>query len=385
MYTHIVIHYGEIAIKGKNRPYFERVLIDNIKAHLKGLKYNNLRKISGRFILELNKDSNLEEIKNKLKNIFGISYFAFAINSSQDIEVIKKNVSKLIENDKSKTVRVLTKRSNKQFKINSLEMNKIMGEHLIKNHNLTIDLVDAELSIWIEIVEKYCFIYKNKIEGLHGLPIGVSGKVIGMLSGGIDSPVASYLMMKRGCKVKYVHFFNETINSLQSLDKVKDLVKKLNEYSKNSKLYIIPFKDIQFEIIKRVPGKYRMIIYKRFMIRIAERIARKENAKALIVGDSLGQVSSQILSNLEVIRCVSNILILSPLIGFDKQEIIDLANKINTYEISILPYGDCCSYMIDKHPELRPEKEIIEKLESNFDIDRLITEALEKIEIIYYK
>ncbi|MEK6861765.1 MAG: tRNA uracil 4-sulfurtransferase ThiI [Nanoarchaeota archaeon] len=382
MYTHIVIHYGEIAIKGKNRPYFERVLIDNIKAHLKGLKYNNLRKISGRFILELNKDSNLEEIKNKLKNIFGISYFAFAINSSQDIEVIKKNVSKLIENDKSKTVRVLTKRSNKQFKINSLEMNKIMGEHLIKNHNLTIDLVDAELSIWIEIVEKYCFIYKNKIEGLNGLPIGVSGKVIGMLSGGIDSPVASYLMMKRGCKMIYIHFHSAPYTDKSSIEKVKDIIKLLNKYQLQSKLYLVPFIDIQKEIMTKTDKEYRVILYRRFMTRIAEIIARKDEANAIVTGEALGQVASQTSANLAVIEETVKIPILRPLIAKDKQEIIDLAIKIDTYEISILPHQDCCTLFIPKHPATKSDLNIIKKMEERLDVNKLINDAIKKIEKI---
>ena len=380
MYTHIVIHYGEIAIKGKNRPYFERVLIDNIKAHLKGLKYNNLRKISGRFILELNKDSNLEEIKNKLKNIFGISYFAFAINSSQDIDDIKKNVSELIQDEKAKTVRVLTKRSNKQFKINSLEMNKIIGEHLIKNHNLTIDLVDAELSIWIEIVEKYCFIYKNKIEGLNGLPIGVSGKVIGMLSGGIDSPVASYLMMKRGCKMIYIHFHSAPYTDKSSIEKVKDIIKLLNKYQLQSKLYLVPFIDIQKEIMTKTDKEYRVILYRRFMTRIAEIIARKDEANAIVTGEALGQVASQTSANLAVIEETVKIPILRPLIAKDKQEIIDLAIKIDTYEISILPHQDCCTLFIPKHPATKSDLNIIKRMEEKLDVNKLINDAIKNIE-----
>ena len=382
MYTHIVIHYGEIAIKGKNRPYFERILLDNIRNHLKGLKYNALKKISGRFILELNKDSNLEELQNRLKNIFGISYFAFALNSSQDIEDIKKNVSKLIQEDKSKTVRVLTKRSNKQFKLTSMDINKLIGEYLIKNHDLTIDLVDAELSIWIEIVEKYCFIYKNKIEGLNGLPMGVSGKVIGMLSGGIDSPVASYLMMKRGCKILYIHFHSAPYTDKSSISKVKDIIKLLNKYQLQSKLYLVPFIDIQKEIMTKTDKEYRVILYRRFMMRIAELIARKEEANAIITGEAAAQVASQTIANLANIEEPIKLPILRPLISFDKQEIIDLAIKIGTYEISILPHQDCCTLFIPKHPATRADLNKIKNMEERLDINKLINDAIKKIEKI---
>ena len=382
MYTHIVVHYGEIAIKGNNRPYFERALLNNIREHLKGLKYNTLKKISGRFILELNKESDLKEISNKLKNIFGISYFSFAINSSQEIEDIKENVSKLIKDDKSKTVRVLTKRSNKQFKLTSMDINKIMGEHLIKNHNLTIDLVDAELSIWIEIVEKYCFIYKEKIDGLNGLPVGVSGKVIGLLSGGIDSPVASYLMIKRGCKIIFVHFHSSPYTDQSSIEKVKDLIKLLNKYQLQSKLYIVPLIDIQKEIMTKTDKEYRVILYRRFMVRIAEIIAGKEEANALITGEALGQVASQTSKNLANIEETVKIPILRPLVAMDKQEIINKAINIGTYDTSILPHQDCCTLFIPKHPSTKADLNKVKKMEEKLDVDSLINNAIKKTEKI---
>lgn len=382
MFTHIIIHYGEIAIKGKNRPYFERILLDNIRLHLKGLKYNILKKISGRFIIELNKESDLKELENKLKNIFGISYFAFAINSSQDIEDIKKNVSKLIEDNKAKTVRVLTKRSNKQFKLNSMDLNKLIGEYLIKNHNLTVDLIDAELSVWIEIVEKYCFIYKSKIEGLNGLPVGVSGKVISMLSGGIDSPVSSYLMIKRGCKLIFIHFHSVPYTDQSSINKVKDIIKLLNKYQLQSKLYLIPFIDIQKEIMTKSDKEYRVILYRRFMARIAEMIAKKENANAVVTGEALGQVASQVGQNLAVIEETVKIPILRPLISMDKQEIINLASKLGTYETSILPHQDCCTLFIPKHPTTKADLDKVKKMEERLDVDKLVFDAIKKSEKI---
>ncbi len=387
MAEYVIIHYGELGIKGKNRPWFEKLLLENIKTQIKGLSYKDLRRISGRLLIELTKDSQKDEFERRLKRIFGMSYFCFAVNVKQDLESMKKTISDFIETEpyrSMQTVRILTKRSNKAFPLQSPDINKQLGEHLIKNHRRTIDLVDAELSIWIEIVEGYCLIYTKQIPGLKGLPVGVSGKVLALISGGIDSPVAAWYAMKRGCAVKFVHFYNETINNQAALEKVKDLVKVLSTSNKNTKLYLIPFKNIQFEIIKYVPQKYRMILYKRFMFKIAERIARKEDAKALVVGDSIGQVSSQTLDNLTVIREAAKMLVVSPLIGSDKQDIVNKAIEIGTYDISKLPYGDCCSFMIAKHPELRPESTIVKKLESHLAEEKLIDEAVKESETITF-
>lgn len=381
----IIVHYGEIGIKGKNRPWFERMLVENIKEKLG--KEIAVKRIFGRIIIfpeELTLQKK-EEYASQLKQIFGISSFSFALSIKQDMDAIKEAVSALVKDEDKKTIRILTKRANKNFPLKSPDINKEVGNDIIKKYKKTIDYVDAELSVWIEIVDNYCFVYKEKQEGLNGLPVGVSGKVIGLLSGGIDSPVAAWYMMKRGCSVKMVHFFNDTINTQASLEKVKDLSKVLSQYNKNSKLYLIPFKKIQMEIIKKVPKEYRMIVYKRFMLRIGEKIARKEGAKAMVVGDSLGQVSSQILDNLGVIRQASGMIVFSPLIGFDKQEIVNAAQKIGTYDISIQPYGDCCSYMIAEHPILRPEMSKVELFEKNLDVDGMIIEAINGGEIIHDK
>lgn len=377
----VVIHYGEIAIKGKNRPFFERTLLENIREALKDCAYEKLKKISGRFILALKDTSDAKAIVTKLKKVFGISYFALAHEARQDIGDIKMVAAKVVEDSSAKTVRVLTKRSNKQFPLQSPEINRIIGEHLISLKGFTVDMVDATLSVWIEIVEKYVFIYTERVNGLGGLPVGVSGKVLALISGGIDSPVAAYLMMKRGCSVKFIHFFNDAINSRGALEKLHDLVKVLVPYNKNTKLYVIPFKDIQFEIIKYVPSKYRMLVYRRMMFTIAEKIARREEAKALVTGDNVAQVGSQTIENMGIIRQAAEMLVLSPLLSFDKQEIVNLAQKIGTYDVSILPYEDCCSYYIAKHPALRATIEVIEKFENHLNRTSLCATAISKREI----
>ena len=384
MPDYIVIHYGEIAIKGKNRHLFERALLENIRENLKGCSFDDVRKISGRFILKLNKISDLDEISARLKRIFGISYFAFANSSKPNIEDIKKVTAETVANEKAKTLRVLTKRSNKQFPMDSVAINKEVGEHLIKKFDFTVDLVNAELSVWIEIVEKYVFVYTKRVDGPGGLPVGVSGKVLSLLSGGIDSPVAAYLMMKRGCSVKFVHFFNDSINSRAALDKIKDLVKTLSQYNKNTKLYVIPFKDIQSEIIKYVPSDYRMIVYRRIMFMIADVLAMKDEAKGIVTGDNLASVASQTLDNMGTIRQASGMLVLTPVLGFDKQEIVNLAQKIGTYETSIRPYEDCCSYYIAKHPVTKSRIEDLEKIEKRLDLRKYVSEAVAKREIVTF-
>src|SRR3989344_820522 len=328
MYNSIVVHYGEIGIKGKNRSFFEKKLVENIRWNLKDFNLT-IKRVYGRIIIDLYEDNDLEKIKEKLKNIFGISNFSFAIKSSLDMEDIKTNSLKLISNN-IKTFRINSKRSNKEFKYSSNEINNLLGEFILNNKKLKVDLENPDQTLYLEITENNSFLYTEKIKSLNGLPVGVSGKVISLISGGIDSPVASYFAMKRGCSVIFVHFFNSTINTEQSLEKVVNLVKVLSKYQFKTKLYLVPFEEIQKEIIKTVPSKFRMIVYKRFMFKISQKILENENAQAFVNGDNLGQVASQTTYNIHVIQNAVNYLVLSPLIGFDKQEIIEKAKEINT-------------------------------------------------------
>ena len=376
MYTHIIVHYGEIGLKGDNRPFFERKLIDNIKHTLSNVAYRSIKRISGRILIELLDQSDNDALTKGLNHVFGISYFCFVVNTTHNIEDIQKTAVDLVTGREKTTVYVTTKRSNKQFPLTSPDLNRTIGKYIAEKTEHTIDYVNAELILYMEIVEKYCFMYTEKIEGLKGLPVGVSGKVVSLISGGIDSPVAAYLAMKRGCAVKFVHFYNETINTKESIEKIKQLVDILATYNINTTLYLIPFKDIQFEIMKTVPRKYRMLLYKRFMYTIGARIARKEKALAVVTGDNIAQVSSQVIPNLKVIWDASDLLVISPLLTYDKQEIVNLGEKIGTYEVSIQPYEDCCSYMIARHPELNADKDIIDKLETRIDIEELIFKAV---------
>ncbi|MEK6937280.1 MAG: tRNA uracil 4-sulfurtransferase ThiI [Nanoarchaeota archaeon] len=376
MFNSIVVHYGEIGTKGKNRSFFEKKLVENIKWNLKN-EFVSVKRLYGRIVIDLKENYNKELLKEKLSNIFGIANFSFAVKSSLDMEEIKKTSLSLVP-EKTSSFRVNSSRANKNFQYSSFDLNNLIGKHIQDNKKIEVDLENAETTIYIEITENNSFIYNEKIKSLGGLPVGVSGKVISLISGGIDSPVSSFYMMKRGCSVIYAHFYNSSINTKQSMEKVIDLVNVLSKYQFKTKLYLVPFENIQKEIIKEVNSRYRMIIYKRFMLMIAEKILENENAQAVVTGENVAQVASQTTSNLNTIYKATKSLILAPLIGFDKDEIIQVAKKIKTFELSILPYEDCCSFMIAEHPATKSDPEEVEKLELKLNKKQLIEEAIKK-------
>ena len=397
-YTHIIIHYDEITLKGGNRPFFERVLMNNIREFLSNIKYNKIYKEGGKIIIEIFSEGEqafvrLQELKEILKNIPGISNFYFAVSADKNIEKINKKAVELLKNylekenkkilrqaqdDKIKTFKIEARRADKKFVLKSPEINAKVGEFVLENTELKVDVHRPDLEIVVDVGNKNCFIYFERTNGIGGLPVGTTGKLVSLISGGIDSPVASYMMMKRGAKIIFVHFKNKTINNTGD-DKIKNLVKKLSCFQGKSKLYIIPFEEFQKEIIAKIPAKNRMIVYRRIMFKLAEIIAKKENAKGFVTGDSLSQVASQTLENINVIYNAANFPVFSPLIGMNKQEIINLSVKIKTYETSILPYQDCCSFLIAKHPETKAKLEDIIKQEEILEIDeiaeRIITET----------
>ena len=372
----IVIHYNEIATKGENRIHFEKALVDHINKKLAGITAKKAKRNYGKIIL----DANNEKIIEVLKKIPGIQNIGIGFFIDLDLKKIEKILDKVVA--KKETYRISTKRQNKKFELTSPEVNKKLADYLISK-GFKADITKFTKEIFIEICSDKIYIFFDKITCLGGLPITKDGKVLSLLSGGIDSPVASYLISKRGTIVHYIHFFNDTINSRAALDKIKKLVTKLTEYQLDSKLYIVPFKDLQKEIILKIPSKYRMLVYKRYMFKIANALARKENYKALITGDNLGQVASQTLDNIKTTYSASSIPVLHPLIGFDKLETIDLAKRIGTYEISILPYEDCCSLLVSQHPETRSKLEDLERMEKEINLE-LIKEAIRKIEKIKF-
>lgn len=393
----IICHYHEIALKGGNRKFFEEQLVRNIKNALKPAFFEFVRRISGRIIIKLTKIGETEEkeIKESLKNVFSLAYFAFADSSEQKIEEIKKKALELLKNkkftplrDKSltgfRTFRISAQRSEKKFHLTSQEINEKIGKEICQKLKKQVDLENPDITCFIEIVENFAFLYTEKIKGPGGLPVGVSGKAVVLLSGGIDSPVAAFYVMKRGVKAIFVHFHSYPYTNKSSIEKVEKLISVLNKFQFNSKLYSVPFGDIQKEILLKTPAKLRVILYRRFMFRIAREIAEKEKALALVTGESIGQVASQTLENIRVVEEAVDLPVFRPLLGFDKEEIINKAKEIGTYEISILPYQDCCVRFLPVHPETKAKLPEVKSTEKKLNIKKLLKETAKdsSIEII---
>jgi len=346
----ILIHFAELSLKGKNKRVFEKKMADNLK---RLLKPQILIRRHDRTIVEL--DHIDDALLDHLALIPGISNFAVMHEAESDLDDIRAVAERVVRETfgdvSGKSFRLKARRSDKRFALTSPELNFEVGGFLKNALNLTVDLSNPDITVHVEVTNEGSFIYTDKRKGAGGLPVGSSGKGVVLFSGGIDSPVAAYTMMKRGMKVTLVHLYNSTIN--RDFSKIKNLAKCLSQYQGRTRLLMIDLEEFQRHAIAMVPDKYRMIIYKRQMIRSAAEVAEEINAHALITGDSLGQVASQTVENIRAIYDVSPLPLLSPLIGNDKEEIITVGKRIGTYDISIEEYCDICSYLIAKHPETR--------------------------------
>jgi tRNA uracil 4-sulfurtransferase len=379
---YIVIHYNELGLKKGNRDYFEKRLCTNIDAALTDCGAAKAGRISGRILLPLRAGTDVGEIKTRLAKVFGIAYFAEAWASPQAVENLEANAWKLMEARTYKSFRIETRRADKRFPQTSVEINQRVGAFVKDRSKARVDLDNAELTCWIEIVEKYALLYVERLPGPGGLPVGTGGKVVVLLSGGIDSPVAAWKMMKRGCTPVYVHFHSFPYTNKESQEKAKQLARLLSQYQLRAKIYLIPFAEVQRHIMVGSRLETRVILYRRYMIRLAEQVARREQARVLVTGDSVGQVASQTIENIDVISRAVPMPILRPLIGDDKIEIVALARRIGTYEISILPDQDCCSLFVPKHPETKGDLEEIEQSESRLDLTETMQAAMDSAEVL---
>ena len=383
----ILCHYAEVGLKLGNRRFFENWLRQNIKAALNRTIPNKkftVQRLYGRIMIELDDDPiiNQEEITQALSNTFGLAYFAFAKYVAQEIKGIREMALAALQDKEFDTFKIKTRRPDQQFLFNAQQVNEDVGAFILSKMDKTVQLKDPDITCYIDIVQGAVYIYTEKIPGPGGLPTGANGKVVGLLSGGIDSPVASILAMKRGAAVTFVHFHSVPLTTEESIEKVKQITTVLSHYQSRIHLYLVALTPIQKEIMVKTKEKYRIILYRRFMFRIAEIIARKEKARALVTGESLGQVASQTLDNIAAIEAVSSMPILRPLIGLDKLEIINLAKDYGTYDISILPDQDCCSLFLPKSPATKAKKQFIEAEEENLAVDNLVQDAIDSIEII---
>ena len=376
-----VCYYHEITLKKNNRSFFEAALYRNAQQALKGIPYRRIRRLSGRLLVELEVDSPLEEVGSRLQKVFGLVSCCPSWSSGQDVETLQADLWYLVSQQDFETFKIHTKRANKKYPMTSPEVNALLGDFVRRKSKKTVQLKAPDLTCYVDIVEKYAFLYFSRLEGAKGLPISSSGKVVVLISGGIDSPVAAYKVMKRGCRAVFVHFHSLPHTTRESLEKVRQLVAVFNQYQFRSKLYMIPFAELQRQIVAYTPVRTRVIMYRRLMMRLAERIAHRERAHALVTGDSIGQVASQTLENIRVISDACSMPILRPLVGEDKEEIIAVARRIETFPISILPEEDCCSLFVPRHPETRAKLDGIRRVESSLNIEQMVEDALKGIQI----
>ena len=378
----IIIKYGELTLKKGNKNYFLKVLKDNIDKKLKNIKHD-IHYDYGRMYIYVSEDV-IETCISLLKDIFGIYEIIVGyLDSDRVIENIKFNILKLIKQKNFYTFRISTKRSDKKYYLTSLEVNKNVADFILNNiQNIKVDLDNPGLDINIEIRDSEVLYYFDGIKGLGGYPVGTLGKGLLMLSGGIDSPVAGYLTIKKGVKLEAIYFESPPHTSEKAKDKVVDLVKILSKYNTNIKLHVINFTAIQETILKNIPRDYLITIMRRMMYRISEIIAKRCRAKIIVNGESIGQVASQTLTSMNAINSVVNIPVIRPLACFDKIEIMELANKIGTYETSIRPYEDCCTVFVPAHPVINPNIYKCEEYEKLIPYEELIYEAVKNQEVI---
>lgn len=381
MFNVVLVHYGELALKGLNRPHFESRLMENMRKALKGQSYSRIRRLRGRFIIELNEESDAAAIEESLRRVFGISWFAFCRRSSADMDSIKRAVEESIDLTSAMSIKVSANRADKTLPFTSMDVNRELGAHLVAKYGVKVSMKQPQKEIFIELFNGEAYIFDRKVRGLYGLPVGVSGRVLHLLSGGIDSPVAAWLLMKRGCSVDFLHFHAFERYDEERNAKILDLARVLKQYCFRARVFFTPFYPFEAEALE-APKQYRLILFRRFMVKVAEQIARSQRIIALGTGENLAQVSSQTLENLAVIEAAASMPILRPLLTWEKHEIVNLARQIGTFNISIKPYRDCCSLFIAKHPSTRAKREEIEALEAKLRIEEAVKESVEKTEVV---
>lgn len=384
-----MVHYNEIALKGGNRAFFEAKLIENIKIQLNreipGC-FEYIKKISGSILIKLNQTGlqNEEKVVQTLKKTFGIANFSFAYSVSQELQLLKETCWKLTQGKSFASFRITTQRSNKQYPMTSEEINREIGGYVFEklNGKIPVSMKNAEFNCQITIVNEFALVYTEKIKGVGGMPVATNGKVMSLISGGFDSPVAAWQLLRRGAQLRFIHFHSVPYTSKDSIEKIRKIIARLGKYQAAQKTFLVPFADVQKEIMIKTPAKFRVIFYRRLMMQIAQEFAKRENCLALVTGDSLGQVASQTLENIYAVSNAVSIPIFRPLIGTDKEEIIRQAQEIGTYEISIQPHDDCCTRLMPAHPETKANLNEILEAEKSLDIPALVKKALTETEIL---
>jgi tRNA uracil 4-sulfurtransferase len=372
----VIVHYQEIALKGRNRPWFVARLVRNLREAVKDLDVSAVRVLMGRIEVVLGPSADWPAIKGRLARVFGVANFARAGRAPLDVDAIAAEILRDLDATDPRSFRVSARRADKRFPLTSPQIEREVGGRIKEARGWHVDLGDPELTIHVEALTSDAFYYFGKERGAGGLPVGASGRVVCLLSGGIDSPVAAWRMMRRGCRVLFVHFHSYPILSRASQEKARELAKLLTEFQYRSRLLLVPFGELQQRVVLAVAPPLRVVIYRRLMMRIAERIAQQHRAQALVSGEVVGQVASQTLENLNAINEVVALPVLRPLIGMDKDEITAQAQRLGTYPISIIPDQDCCTLFTPRHPATKAKRHEVERAEQGLAIAEIVEGAI---------
>src|SRR6478672_1379126 len=383
--TSVIVHYQEIALKGRNRPWFVARLVRSLREATRDLRIKEVRVLMGRIELVLGDDETWEAVRDRVAMVFGVGNFSRAGRAPLDVEAIAAEILKDLGPDDPATFRVSARRADKRFPLTSPQIEREVGGRIKEARGWTVNLDEPALTIHVEALTDEAFYAFGKERGAGGVPVGASGRVACLLSGGIDSPVAAWRMMRRGCRVMFVHFHSYPILSRASQEKAKELARALTRFQYRSRLFLVPFGDLQQRVVLAVAPPLRVVIYRRLMMRIAERIARLNRAQALVTGEVVGQVASQTIENMANIDAVVSMPVLRPLVGMDKEEITAEAIRLGTYPISIIPDQDCCTLFTPRHPATKAKVFEVERAERELPIDEMVAEAVAAAEIEHFR
>jgi len=383
--TSVIIHYQEIALKGRNRPWFIERLLHNLRVGTSDLGVQHVRTMMGRIELVLHDDSDWAALRERLSTTFGIANFSKAVHTSSNLDTLGERILADLGDRAPESFAVAARRADKRYPISSPEIEQRIGARIKMARGWRVDLSQPALTVHVEVLRDHAFYYFDKQRGPGGLPIGVGGRVACLMSGGIDSPVAAWRMMRRGCRVQLIHFHGYPFVSSASLEKARELTSVLTRYQHHTRLYHVAFGEIQRRIVVSAPAPLRTVIYRRLMLRIAERLANWEGGRVLVTGESLGQVASQTLENVTVIGRAAAMPVLRPLIAMDKEEVIADAQRIGTYDISILPDDDCCQLFTPRAPATRTTASAVDAVEESLPIAELIEQGVSSAVVEEFK
>jgi tRNA uracil 4-sulfurtransferase len=373
----LIARYHEIALKGRNRPFFVERLAENLRRALSDLPGVSVQPFSSRIGVQVGDEAPWETVRERVERVFGVANFSRAREVPADLERLKRAAADELRGARFASFRVTTRRSDKGFPLDSGQIDREVGAAVQAATGVRVDLENPELTLWIEVLRDRILYSFDKHPGPGGFPVGSSGRVLALLSGGIDSPVAAWRMMKRGCRVVLVHFHAFPLQDRSTIDKTRELARILTRWQLRTRLLQVPFGPVQQAVVAACPAPLRVVLYRRFMMRIAEAVARRQRARALVTGESLGQVASQTLDNLAVIGEATRAPVLRPLVGMDKEEITAQARRIGTFAVSTLPDQDCCQLFVPRHPATAARREEVERAEEALDVPGLVTAAVQ--------